>query len=291
MHKTQGSFVRGPRNPRNFCRGGTKPKGVLCGVGMCRGLEYGLPHPMGDSKPKRKINRAEKDRRARQAASLKKTLATREARARMSAAGKKSWEEDPERHKRASAATKKSWEVQGTRTRRIRGIKKAWTPERREAQSGATKRIMADPELNARRIAGLKRVSTDPELKALRIANLKKANADPATRRRKIKKMKQTLYTPEMNARRSAKLKKMHADARTGLAALKETERAENRRGGRPTKDVYKEAAILRERGATWRELARKFDPHFDKDPEAAMHRMETSVRRVMKSKKQEAPL
>lgn len=253
---------------------------------------------MGDSKLKRKISKAERDRRTRQAASLSKTLASREARSRMSAAAKRALA-DPEVRARRGAAIKKALADPRVRARMSVGIKKAWTPERREAQRVATKKIMANPEQNARRIAGLARASSDPQLKALRIANLKEALADPVVNKRRIEKMKQTLHTPEVNARRSARLKKMHADARAGLAALKEIAKAENRGPGHPTKavaglDVYKEAAILQEReGAsrwTWRNLARKFDPDFDENEKAAMGRVRVGVGRYLRSKKQETP-
>jgi hypothetical protein len=48
----------------------------------------------------------------------------------------------------------------------------------------------------------------------------------------------------------------------------------------------YKSAAILRERGESWREIARKKDPDFAKDPAAAMHRIRIGVERMMRSQK-----
>lgn len=226
-------------------------------------------------------------RSARQAASLRKTLATPEAHALKTSASKKSWDDHPERHEQASASIKKSWDVKAVRKRRISGIKKAWTPERRKAQAAATAKIMADPELNARRLAGLRRTSSDPELNALRIANLKKANADPAVRGRKIKKMEQTLHTPEVSARRRATSIKLWADLRAGHAALAEIVQIRNRRRGRPRMDERdKMVVILRARGKSWREIATQLVSDFAKNPEAAMNKVRLGYRRAMNSKK-----
>ncbi|HXE32767.1 MAG TPA: hypothetical protein VN087_02555, partial [Verrucomicrobiae bacterium] len=76
---------------------------------------------------------ADLGRRTRQAATLRKTLANPEVRARLSAANKKAWA-DPARHARASAAIRRSWADPEVRVRRVTGIKKAWKTERREAQ-------------------------------------------------------------------------------------------------------------------------------------------------------------
>jgi hypothetical protein len=244
---------------------------------------------MGDAKQEREISEAEKDRRARQAASLRKTLASPEARALKSEAAKRAW--TPERHARQTATMKETWTDPEVSASRIRGIEKAWTPERREAQRAATERIMADPEQNARRVAGLRRSSFDPELKALRIANLKKALADPVVNKRRIEKMKQTLHTPEMNARRSARLKKMHADARAGLAHLREIQNAGDHGPGRPTKEA-RNARIeeLHQLGLSDRNIARETEPDFAENPNAAKNRVRSVRNRMKRSKEREAP-
>jgi hypothetical protein len=241
---------------------------------------------MQDSKPKRKITRAEKDRRARQAASLRKTLATRGARARMSAAAKRALA-DPEVRARRGAAIKNALADPSVRARMSVGIRKAWTPERRAAQGERMTQIMGNPEQNARRIAGLRRSSSDPELKALRIANLKKALADPVVNKRRIEKMKQTLRTPEMNARRSATLKKMHADARAGLAAMKKIEEAKNRGLGRPPlSDKNKRIEDLKRLGLSPKKIASQVEPDYAENPKAATERVKSAWKRIKKSKK-----
>jgi hypothetical protein len=225
-----------------------------------------------------------KKRSARQGATLKKTLATEEARARMSATMTKALADLGVRARRG-AAIKKALALPGVRARMSVGIKKAWTPERRQAQAAATARIMADPEMNKRRLAGLRRANADPELNALRIANLKKANADPAVRRRKIKKMKETLHTPEVNARRSARLKKMWADFRDGSAALAESTKARKGPGAPPKHERHKRAAELRRSGLTWRAIAKVVDRvNFAKDPDATAHTVRVNTKRWMKS-------
>jgi hypothetical protein len=225
-------------------------------------------------------------RSARQAAALKKTLSTRKARARMIAAGTRSWK-DPNRHKRASTAIKNSWEVKAVRKRRISGITQAWTPERLAAQSARMTKDMTDPKFAARRLAGIRKASADPEREALRIANIKKALAEPAVQRRLHKQRKQTLYTPEMNARRSARLRKMHADARAGLAALETIAKARNRGPGHPGKDaIYEKAAALHAKEVSWREIARQLDPDFDKkQPKRAAEQMRKGTKYYEKSK------
>lgn len=237
-------------------------------------------------------------RSARQAAALKKTLATPEARALKRTASKRSWEEHPERHERASASIKKTWEVAAVRKRRISGIKNAWTPNRIEAQREATKKIMADPELNARRIAGLRRVATDPELNALRIANLKKANADPAVLGRKIRKMKKTLHTPEVNARRRATTTKFWDEIRAARAT--QTAAAKTRKGPGAPKKTERNKRILELRNLypapNWDlgDIARAMDPGYDKHSSKEKTNARGAISKVLKRaelpKKQETP-
>jgi DNA-binding transcriptional MerR regulator len=225
-----------------------------------------------------------KNRSERQAAALKKTLATEEARARMSATATKALA-DPGVRARRGAAIKKALAIPGVRARMSVGIKRAWTPERRQAQAAATARIMADPEMNKRRLAGLRRANADPELNAHRIANLKKATADPAVRRRKIKKMKETLHTPELNARRSARLTKMWADFRDGSAALAKSAKPSKGPGAPPKHERHKRAAELFRSGLTWRAVAEVVDRvNFAKDPEATAHTVRVNTKRWMKS-------
>jgi DNA-binding transcriptional MerR regulator len=223
-----------------------------------------------------------KDRSERQSATMKETLAPKEARERMRTAAAEAW--TPERHEEASAAITASWAKEGVRRKRITGIKKAWTPERREAQAAATAKIMADPALNERRLAGLRRANADPELNALRIANLKKANADPDVRRRKIEKMKRTLHTPEVNARRSARLKKMWDKIRADRA-LAELAKPPKGRGAPPKEE--RNSKILRLHGLGWEpsEIARETEPDFDDDRRKATGRVYLQLKRMLATK------
>jgi hypothetical protein len=248
---------------------------------------------MEQSKPVRKGKRlkssVDPERRVRQSATLRKTLATREARARMSAAAKKSW--TPERKARASAAIKKSWTVRRTRDRRITGIKKAWTPVRREVQGTRMSDIMADPVLNARRLAALDASNRDPVVIARKLAALRKADARPGARARRIRNLKKTTSSREARARRSVRLKKMWADFYSGRAELAATARPRNRRGRPSMDDKNRSALTLRERGESWTSIARKLYPEaFTKDRDAeraATERVRSAVRRMRRSNKQ----
>jgi len=235
-----------------------------------------------------------KERSARQAETLSKTLASDEARDRMRVAAKALW--TPERHTQASAAITDSWAVKAVRRRRIKGIKTAWTTERREAQAAATAKIMAHPEMNARRLAGLRRANAEPELKALRIANLKKANARPGVLRRKIKKMKETLHTPEVNARRSATSKALWADLRAGRDALAKIAKPRRGRGAPRKGERTKRILGLRSLHPDWNrgDIAREMYPQFGKFSKKERERLRDAIRKVEermeRPKKQETP-
>jgi DNA-binding transcriptional MerR regulator len=234
-----------------------------------------------------------KERSARQAATIRKTLAPEEARERMSTAAAEAW--TPERHAQASAAITASWTKKGVRRKRISGIKKAWTDERREAKRTEMELIMADPVQNELRLVGVRKANADPARKALRIANLTKANATPAGRRRRIRNLKKTTSKKTESGRaacerRSVRLKKMWADFRDGKAALAASAKPSKGLGAPRMDERHKRAAELRRLDPvkwTWKKIAEVVDPNFAKSDRAALaseHTVRVQTQRWMKS-------
>lgn len=163
--------------------------------------------------------------------------------------------------------------------------------KRRKTNSETLKRLKANTEFEARRLVGIRKAEAAEERKAARRATLAKTLAGRGVRKRAIRNSRKTQSTPEFRARASATGTKLWTELRAGRAALKEIAKAKNRGRGRPTrKDVYEAAAVLWEGGASWRELARKYDPDFATDPERAIDRMRKGVKSLMRSKKQETP-
>jgi len=175
-----------------------------------------------------KQKKSERDRRARQAATLRKTLASPAARALKREAAKNSW--TPERRATQGPRMAQTWSRRKTRAARINGIKKAWTPGRRASQGARMKNIMADPEANARRLAGLERARTDPDIRARKAAALRKTLARPEVRARRIAQVRKMSRKPEVRAAKSERMTKIWADLKTA-AGLKKPQK----RGPKPT--------------------------------------------------------
>jgi hypothetical protein len=157
-------------------------------------------------------------------------------------------------------------------------------PKRREAQSETMKRLKAGPEFEAHRIAAFQKSMADPENKARRAATLRKTLAIPAVCRRRIQNTKKATSTPAYRAAMSAGKKRWWDDLRVRLAGPSGTAKTPNRRGRPRMDERYNSGAVLRERGETWREITKKLDPDFAKDPAAAMHRMRIGVERLRRS-------
>ena len=222
---------------------------------------------------------------------------------------RKFWAEHPERREAQSRTAKQFWTPERCESKSremIQFFADPDHPERREAKRKSMKRVMrsrkrravnsenmkklkANPEFEARRRAGFSKAEGHPERKAIRRATFAKTLAVPSVSRRRIKNSKKATSSLEYRAAMSAEKKKFWDELRALIAGLKGTKKSSG--NGRPRMDErYKAGATLRERGETWREITRKLDPDFVKNPAAAMHRMRVAVTRLRRSENQESP-
>jgi hypothetical protein len=192
---------------------------------------------------------------------------------------RKFWADHPERRETQSNTQKQFWaERPERRVAKSREQKQFWAdhPERREAQSKTTKRVMrsrkrrninsenmkrlkAHAEFEARRIAGLRKAEAAPERKASRRATLAKTLAARGVRARAIRNSRKAQSSPQFRARASAQGKQRWAELRGASTAPPAKTPTRGRRRKNPTVD-YRKAAILREGGLSWRQIAMKLD-------------------------------
>jgi len=159
------------------------------------------------------------------------------------------WAAHPERRKAQSETQKQVWTLQ-RRGAKSKEQKQYWAahPERVEAQrrdakrnmrsrqrrktnSENMKRLKADPEFEALRLAGILEAKADPEQKERRIATLAKTLARRGVRKRAIRNSKKAQSDDGYRARMSARKKNWWAELRAGSGGGAN----EARERGRPT--------------------------------------------------------
>jgi hypothetical protein len=133
-------------------------------------------------------------------------------------------------------------------------------------------------------------MNADPELNARRIAGLRKAKATPQNRKRASAWAKKLWANPAHRERRSSTMKSTWADLRAARAA--QTRAANTRKGpGAPKKDERDKRILeLRRLHPDWkrRDIAREIEPDFAKDPDGAIGRIKSAEYRMKSAKKQE---
>jgi group I intron endonuclease len=87
------------------------------------------------------------------------------------------------------------------------------TPEARAAQSAESKRRDRDPAYLARRTQALRDFNKPPERRAQLSAMVAKLRSDPELEQRRIQRMRETMSTPDFKAKRSASSKRTQARA------------------------------------------------------------------------------
>jgi hypothetical protein len=91
--------------------------------------------------------------------------------------------------------------------------------KRRKTNSENMKRLKANAEFEARRLAGIAKAKADPEQKASRRTTLAKTLAAPGVRKRAIRNSRKTQSSPEFRAGARARGKKVWSDLRSGAPA------------------------------------------------------------------------
>ena len=145
---------------------------------------------------------------------------------------------------------------------------KLWKdPAFRAKQSLAHRELWKDPAYRAKQSAAHVRLARDPGYRAMISEAVTRALADHEKRARHLAGRYRAAAT--LLKRESA-----------------ETDRGVARRRGRPSMGKRNSSAVaLRECGWSWRDVARKLDPNFAEDPDAAMDRVRSAVNRAVRSK------
>jgi hypothetical protein len=131
----------------------------------------------------------------------------------------------------------------------------------------AHKKMWNDPEFRRKQSEAKMRLSNDPEYRAKISAAVTKALADPEKRARHLAGRYRAAATL---------LQRQASEMSVGSAP----------RLGRPSKhDRNSTARILHERGWSWRDIAKKVDPDFAHNPDAAIERVRSGARSRMQSK------
>jgi hypothetical protein len=197
-----------------------------------------------------------------------------------------------ERKDQKSASLKKSYADTKLHSAVCRRNQNTWDgmdQESRDRHSAALKAAANRP--GARKL--LRERSTDlwqdNDYRDRNVAAVNKGWKSQKLRKQQSKTIKAACLRPEVKAHRLAgryraaeTLLKQRAEARDGGTA---------RRAGRPPKDQRnREAARLKELGWSWRDIAKKLDPDFAKNPKRARNRVRVGASSVPSSKKQETP-
>ncbi|MGC1977402.1 MAG: hypothetical protein WA671_11865, partial [Candidatus Sulfotelmatobacter sp.] len=188
---------------------------------------------------------------------------------------------NPEVLARRVAGLKRSNDDPEVLARRNAAIKKSWTRERKTVASARMSNLRTDPDFNRKLNAAIKRAAADPEERARRSDQLRKMNADPKVRARRKASLKIANADPEKRARQSLTQKKMWADLRAARSAQTAAAKPRNRRGRPGLEERNSSAAKLREAGMSYRNIARRLDPNFAKDPRTATEKVRSALRRM----------
>ena len=218
------------------------------------------------------------------------------------------WAAHPERRKAQSETQKQVWTPDRRKTKSAE-MKQFFDdpdhPERRKAKSKEMTRVMrsrkrrrinsenmkrlkANAEFEARRIAAVAKAKADPEKKARRQATLAETMAAPGVRKRAIRNSKKTTSSDEYRARMSADGKKRWAELLAGSGgAKKRRERGRQEGRSKETENRLRRIAALEKLGRPLRSNSALVYPDAPATAETNTYALASKHREVINSLKE----